>query len=416
MYYIFLAIYIYLYYNFKNGIYSVPGSIQFNMPYLIKYLLVLFCNKYPKTLVYDKINGYKRIYGYSCRQLFETYIKIRTSKNKNLNIAVTPIHHTSFRNIIEKYFSEERIFILDLDKYYEKVLVPEKYNDINFDIILVSHVWGYNLDLSQLEKYRGKSFLIEDSVLGCEYFSKTVTDSDMYFHSCGMDKRPSSLFGGYVDVKDIHKDDLQDFSESVSKLPIVSFNDKYKKIRDVFMLFCIYNIRFIQQNIKLLCYLFNYKLSDVSHYIRKSKPGFQHDNYMKCPNQYMVDEMISVDKNVTNTEKVFKMKNANFKSLFSSNVIQNYFPWKFNVKQSTLPYNPILIKSENQESFLKFFNQLSIPVLKNPTYVTFEHSGPRYKEFLDNIFYLPNLYTMDYNEQITLINYVQQYISQNKLQ
>ena len=36
--------------------------------------------------------------------------------------------------------------------------------------------------------------------------------------------------------------------------------------------------------------------------------------------------MISVDKNVTNTEKVFKMKNANFKSLFSSNVIQNYFP------------------------------------------------------------------------------------------
>ena len=85
----------------------------------------------------------------------------------------------------------------------------------------------------------------------------------------------------YVDVKDIHKGDLQDFSESVSKLPTVSFNDKYKKIRDVFMLFCIYNIRFIQQNIKLLCYLFNYKLSDVSHYIRKSKPGFQHDNYMK---------------------------------------------------------------------------------------------------------------------------------------
>lgn len=406
---LFFTINLYLYYRVRNGINSVPGSIQFSFWYIINYFGVLLDNTRPKKMLFDKVNGYKRLYGYSCRQLFELYIRAKKNENCNLTIAVTPIHHTSFRNIIEKYFKEDEIYILELDEKYQKIIVTNEIMNNKIDIVLISHLWGNNLDMSELAYLKDKSLFIEDSVLGSEYMGKISSQSDLYFHSCGMDKRPASLFGGYVDIKKVREDDINMLFSEMNKLPLASFTEKRDKLCDVIILHTLYNSSFLQQLVKMFCYIINYKLSDITQMIRKNKPGFQHDSYMKCPNSFMVDKMVNLD-NVTYLEQMFKMKNANFKSHFNNNQLESYFPWKYTTKQSTLPYNPILIKKEFHDKFLYFFNKRYIPVIKNPTYVTFNKSSNRYKEFLENIFYLPNMYNMDYNEQSILINYVSKYI------
>jgi len=414
MFLVFLFIYIFVYYRFQNGIYNVPGSIQFNVLYYLKYLGVLVNDTRPSEIIFTKIPGYKRIYGYSCRQLFRQYIKIKKENNNDLTIGVTPIQHTSFRDIIEEFFDEDNIYIFDLDETYNKVIVNDDINQKQIDIILITHVWGNQLDIDDLECFRDKSIFLEDAVLGGVYNNKIVTNSDIYFHSFGMDKRPGSIYGGYLDIKDSNKDDILDLNKSILALPLPNLNEKINRMFDLGLLYIIYNCIFIQQNIKLFSYLLNYKLIDLVHKVRKSKPGFQHDNYMKCPNQFMVNKMIDIDNNVEHIEQLFIMKNENFKSYYDNKIIQKYFPWKCNLKKSTLPYNPILINVNDTELFLDYFNKNSIPICKNPTYTTFKNSSNRYKRFLDSIYYLPNLYKMNYSDQIILIKFVEKYIDKSK--
>ena len=59
-----------------------------------------------------KNNTHTRILGYSCRALFE--VCLRYFNNKELVVTTTPIHHTSFRNLIEKYVNPENIHIIKL--------------------------------------------------------------------------------------------------------------------------------------------------------------------------------------------------------------------------------------------------------------------------------------------------------------
>ena len=64
------------------------------------------------------------------------------NKDKNINIGVTSIHHTSFKNIIEENFSQENIHIFDIDENYNIIIIPENKKNIKYDLIIVTHLWG----------------------------------------------------------------------------------------------------------------------------------------------------------------------------------------------------------------------------------------------------------------------------------
>ena len=44
------------------------------------------------------------------------------------------------------------------------------------------------------------TLIVEDSVLGGKYLNEFDNNPDIVFHSCGLDKRPASIFGGYVHI------------------------------------------------------------------------------------------------------------------------------------------------------------------------------------------------------------------------
>ena len=132
--YITLFIFAYSILNYLSffGIYGVPGSIQINMFFLIKKWLLSFNSEKKSISRKDKLKekyefGYTTIYGYCCRQLFNTFIiNIKNDKkyiNKEINIGVTPIHHTSFRDIIENNFPKKNIHIFDIDEKYENITI-----------------------------------------------------------------------------------------------------------------------------------------------------------------------------------------------------------------------------------------------------------------------------------------------------
>ena len=131
---------------------------------------------------------------------------------------------------------------------------------------------------------------------------------------------------------------------------------------------------------------------------------------MKKPNKLMINFFNKLDKNleleVEKQEDLFILKNKIFINNFNQNEIDKYFPWHEKNIYSTLPYNPILIQINKQDEFINFFDNKMISILKNPTYVTFKKSNKKYKDFLNNIIYLPNLYNLNKNE----INYLSKLI------
>jgi hypothetical protein len=403
------------------GIFSVPGSNQTPISHLAKYFLEFNPKKpQPINLIESYQKGYRTIYGYCCRQLFKSFIENfkNNNQNKELNIAVSPIHHTSFRDIIETNFKTKNINILDIDDNYQKISIPEDKKHLNFDLIVITHLWGRYLNIDNIIKNKKDSLLVEDVVLAGEYQYEFDNGSDMLFHSCGMDKRPSSLFGAYVHIKDTHPQLIEQMVSSVSSLSLPSRSETFKKIKDSCLLYLLYNCRPIQNITKLFIRLFGLKLSDFTQQIRKSKPGFEHSKYMKCPSKLMVQTNKSIYGSQVTSELLFINKNKLFLEQFSTREIIKYFKWhyypryntrsnsiyidSFDNTKSCLPYNIIYIDKQYQQKFIDYFDSINTATIKNPTYKTFKHANESIHLFLDNLYYLPCVYNMKESEILEL--------------
>ena len=403
------------------GVFSVPGSNQTPINHIIKHLLDLYPKKpEPINLIESHQKGYKTIYGYCCRQLFNTFITnfISNNQNKELNIAVSPIHHTSFRDIIEANFNSKNIHILDIDDNYQRLTIPNNKKHIDFDLIVITHLWGKYLNINDIIKNKRNSLIVEDVVLAGEYQYEFNNDSDLLFHSCGMDKRPSSLFGAYVHIKDTHYQLIKQMVISVFSLNLPSRNEILKKINDSCLLHLIYNCRPIQNITKLLIKLFGIKISNFTQQIRKSKPGFEHSKYMKCPSTLMLQTNKSIYGSEVKTELLFIGKNKLFLEQFSTQEIIKYFKWhyypRYNTRsnsiyidsfentRSCLPYNIIHIDKKYQQNFINYFDSINTTTIKNPTYKTFKHADESIHTFLDNLYYLPCVYNMRENDILQL--------------
>lgn len=399
------------------GVFGVPGSNQVTVRCLFNYYYSLFdtFTKPSLTNLEEKYNDkYDTVYGYCCRHLFNTFIQnIKNDiryKDRPINIGVSPIHHTSFRDIIEHNFPKENIHIFDIDENYQIITVPEEKREITYDIIVITHLWGKYLDISDIKRNSKRAILVEDVILGGEYEYEFDNNADLIFHSCGMDKRPSSLFGGYVHIKRNDNDFLnikEHMLQSILEQPIPTKGEVFKKVFDNTLLYLLYNVRFIQNMVKLALYLGGYKLSDIIQKIRKSKPGFEHSNYMRKPTKLMTSINKSIYNKQQDTEKLFITKNMLFLSQFYDEEIYNLFPWnrgfidtKSNI--SCLPYNAVCIDEKCQKLCIDYFDKNNVCIIKNPTYKTFEHATIEVKTFLDNIFYLPCVYNLTNNEIIKI--------------
>jgi hypothetical protein len=402
-----ILIYNLLYFCNFFGTYGVSGSIQVPINHFLLYYKSLFCNNNSQIelLKYDK--DYTTIYGYCCRQLFHIFINNLKNRKSNLKIGVTPIHHTSFRNILENNFEKENIHIFDIDENYNKIIIKNKDKYIKYDLIVVTHLWGKYLDISEIKKL-DYDLIVEDVVLGGEFKNEFKTESDVLFHSCGMDKRPSSIFGGYVKVKNDKKTIINNFKSSLEKLEYPTKYEIIKKLNDVMILNLVYNNRFIQNLVKLYIYFSKFKLNEFIAYVRKKKPGFEHNNYMKKPNKLMINICKTIHRSENETEKLFISKHKLFLEQFTEEQIAKYFPWHKNNLYSCLPYTPIYI--ENHKKFIDFFNKRNICVINNPTYKTFKHVDNKINILMKNIFYMPSLHKLSYDNIIVITNLIKQFI------
>ena len=95
------------------------------------------------------------ILGYSCRSLFDTIMNYYKNKNDKLKILTTPIHHTSFRNIIEKYVEPENIFILEMNNSFNEIVsIPNNLKINEIDLCIISHMFGQDLKMDLINKLK----------------------------------------------------------------------------------------------------------------------------------------------------------------------------------------------------------------------------------------------------------------------
>ena len=130
------------------------------------------------------------------------------TEKKTLRILTTPIHHTSFRNIIEKYVKPENIHILEMnDEFNEIISIPKDINDepITVDLCIISHMFGQDLKMDTLYEYKLKNpkcIMIEDRVQGGDFDKKFSNEFiDIALYSTGMDKKPCGLGGGFINIR-----------------------------------------------------------------------------------------------------------------------------------------------------------------------------------------------------------------------
>jgi len=344
------------------------------------------------------------IYGYSCRSLFE--ICLMYFNKEDLVIATTPVHHTSYRNIIEKYVKPENIHIIELNSNYNEIEnIP---NLERCDLVVITHLFGQDMDLSVLSDFKKKHncVIIEDRVQGGtldERFSDETVDVAIY--SMGMDKRPIALGGGYMFIDNIHDDLIRASEETIEKLPIEKRRNRYLDLVKKIPTYLFYNSRiFIFLTIKFINFMnfFSKKITLLSIAVsyRTKNPGFSHHKYMLKPSRALLKSMVKNLNKYKKLEQRYIEKHKYFTDCLSPELIAYFFPW-FKDNGCLTPYNTILIEEHRVTKFLEFLCNSNMSCIANPTYKVFNHTYEKDSKdikFNNGIVYLPSIANMKKTE------------------
>ena len=391
--------------------------IPISLKTFINSFINLFSNK--NYSLFQKERNINTIYGYSCRTLFHTTLDvIKKIKNKDLVIATTPIHHTSFRNIIELFVKPENIHIIKLNESYNGICSLPKMD--NCDLLIISHLFGQDLeyDMCKMLEFKNKHncIFLEDRVQGGTIrnnFSSHLFD--ISFYSCGMDKRPVALGGGFMIINNI-SNKLNTIFDSII-LKLYSYKKETRLGRFLFLLkkiptFLIYNYKLFYFIIKNIVKIFGFNVNTFSEYYRKHNPGFAHDNYLINPSNSLMKSIYDNKSNFYSIETNYIYKSKKFMDqlvTFNNISIKELFPW---YKDSSLltPYNTIYIQKDKDE-FRKKLLDIGISSLINPTYKTFNHNyfGKNIDvQFNDSLIYIPSLGSMNNNDIKDLAYFINQ--------
>ena len=361
----------------------------------------------PSMIVCD---GYSTIYGYSCRSLFELWMQ--TNKTADIKYAITPIHHTSWRDIIQKYINDDQITILELNdtKSALQITGMEESTLAQVKVVIVTHLFGLDFDLSVLEEYKKKYnwLVIEDRVQGGTLstpFSHPVVD--IAFYSMGMDKRPCALGGGFVNIRKGKENIRDDLLNALNKLPPETLSSRCWGLIQKIPTYALYTYRPVYRLVRYMLPWFGVNLADAVQRYRKNNPGFSHHNYLLKPHPALQTSMYRHNLNYQEIETRLRFK-FNF---FYQSLNLEYIPWinnkrmenKYSGKNISLTmYNTIFLKPEKKEEKLVLLENLNVAYLPNPTWKVLQVAPPTYQEFCDGLVYLPCLYHMTPSEMVYL--------------
>ena len=382
----------------------------------------LNCVSYDKTVNSFTNNKCKRISGYSCRSLFDTTLKYYVDINPDLKILTTPIHHTSFRNIIEKYVKHENIFILEINDTYNTISgIPQKDGlDVVVDLCIITHLFGQDMDCDILKKYNKENplcIMIEDRVQGGEFnklFSNDFMDISLY--STGMDKKPCALGGGILCINNnkCERPDLFSYlSLTISNYPKEEMYNRVLFLSKKIPTFLLYNCRTFIGFILIIFWYLGIDLHNFSSRYRKANPGFSHNDYNKMPSSGTLISIEQSLQNCNNIETLYREKSIKFYSHFNQTTLEELIPW---IKDgyTLTPYNTLTVC--NRDKFIKYLNDINIPVIENPTYkiFNFDFDGiDKYKKFSDSLVYVPTLAMMTDKEIEYLASLINNYYCKN---
>lgn len=360
---------------------------------------------------YEKNDDYDTIYGYSCRSLFEIWLNANVNQNTdNSKYGITPINHTSWRDIIQKYISYDTITVLelndvksafDLDKVEASSLEKVR-------VVIITHLFGLDFDLSCLEEYKQKYnwLIVEDRVqggTGHSPFSHSVVD--MSFYSMGMDKRPCALGGGFVNIRKGNEEIRDTIIDGLNQLPQETFWSRCWGMIQKIPTYALYTYRPVYSFMSALLPLFGMTLSEAVQSYRKNNTGFTHHNYLLKPHPALQTSMYRNNLNYKEIEKRLKSKY----SLFYRFINMEYIPWinyeneiekgkTTSSRISLTMYNTIFFKPAIKEEKLSILDKFKVAYILNPTWKVLQVAAPNYQEFCDGIIYLPCLYHMSDDE------------------
>ena len=380
---------------------SAPDYLPLGLVSFLLHFFNIFTTKSYNIKIENKYHN--TIIGYSCRSLFHTLMAYMNSLNEDLVIVTTPLHHTSFRNIIELFVKPKNIHIIKMNKEYNKIeVLPEVER---CDLVIVTHLFGQDMEMNNFNEFRDKHncLFIEDRVQGGHISSYSNDIFDISFYSCGMDKRPVALGGGFVNVKkgDERLDDITNFINDTTN----SYNVESRYERFMFLLkkiptYLLYNCKpFIYLFIKILNF-FNMSLLEFAAYYRKQNPGFAHDGYLKKPSNGLLKSIYQEFNNARPIENLYAEKFNKFKSKLNEKHFKKYIKWDKNSYLLT-PYNTFYVDKIRFNEFKNYMKSCNICMVPNPTYKIFSHE---YKdkdadeEFNNSLVYMPSLANMSDEE------------------
>lgn len=398
---------------------AAPDYLPLTAQDFIRHFTNVFTRE--KFNYWQQFDDYTRIMGCSCRSLFEMCIDYFSEKE--LIIATTPLHHTSFRDVIEKYVKPENIHIIELNENYNGLgKIPEIEK---CDIVVITHLFGQDMDLSQLSafKEKHKCIIIEDRVQGGSLdliFSHKVADISLY--SMAMDKRPIALGGGFLYIDNKFDKIISGFKDAIQKLPEEKLRTRFRELLKKIPTYLLYNKRvvlFIFIRILNLLSIFNNKITllNFGKYYRKTNPGFSRGYFMYKPSQGLLKSMYENFHKHKEIEDLYNKKYGFFIKCLSPKIVSLFFPWYIG-NPSLTPYNTILLDGSLVDQFLLFLDEDNIAGIANPTYKLFNfsyESESMYKKFNSGIVYLPSLVNMSKDEMVLLSNKIKEFYIKFKL-
>jgi hypothetical protein len=322
---------------------------------------------------------------------------INDNIKENNKFLVTPLHHTSWRDLIEKYIDEKNINVLELsDNMYSLDLENLDFEAENIKVVVIGHLFGKDFDLEILAEMKKKhNFLvIEDRVQGGTADIPFSHDCiDLSFYSMGMDKRPCALGGGYVNIRksDSNNNIFQKMMNRMKELPVQT---RWHRFKDLVKKIPTYAIYSYQSVYKYTAWIMSWRGMDLAssvQYYRKQNPGFSHNNYMMRPHPSL---QWSMKQNRINHREIEKRLNQNF-NFFYRYIRLDYVPWLQQSSNTLTMYNTVYIPCEELKLKLQDLKRYKIAYLPNPTWKVLNVAPPKYHDFAKNLVYLPSLYHMN---------------------
>lgn len=312
------------------------------------------------------------LFGYSCRALFATLLQVlRQVHGRKLRLVSTPIHHSSWKELMEEH--GEDIHVLHLSPDFRAIEITDEDEQAieDADAVVVTHLFGRSFDLKELETLARKHGVlsIADCVLECA--SAPVT-FDINFYSTGHDKRPVAVGGGYAVFHSESSRELRiAMQDQMEGYPAETRFKRALKLTNIFFLWHLYSSRPIHHLVFALCKATNTPLSDVIGFFRRTNPGFEQKKYMFRPSDALLSSMSSVlaTNMYSRISEKYASLWARYLSLLEPEKKALFYPYYQDEDEDIcMPYNQIRIPRHRVKAFIAHCDRHLVGAIENQNY------------------------------------------------